>query len=51
VARRRGRYLRVEVDDADGALLGYGNPFWLLNRRAQVAVPRARRLHGQALSS
>ena len=45
VARRQGRYLRVEVDDADGVLLGYGNPFWVLNRRARVAVPRARRLH------
>ena len=50
VARRRGRYLRVEVDDADGVLLGYGNPFWVLNRRAQVSVPRARRLHGKAWS-
>ena len=48
VARRQGRYLRVEVDDADGVLLGYGNPFWVLSRRARVAVPRARRLHDKA---
>ena len=44
VARRHGRYLRVEVEDANGVLLGYGNPFWVLSRRARVAVPRARRL-------
>ncbi len=50
VARRQGRYLRVEVHDADGVLLGYGNPFWVLNRRARVAVPRARRLDDKAWS-
>lgn len=48
VARRQGRYLRVEVHDADGVLLGYGNPFWVLSRRARVAVPRARRLQDTA---
>jgi hypothetical protein len=44
VARRQGRYLRVEVVDADGVLIGYGNPFWVLPPRARVAVPPARRL-------
>lgn len=50
MARRQGRYLRVEVHDADGVLIGYGNPFWVLNRRARVAVPRARRLDGKAFT-
>jgi hypothetical protein len=48
VARRQGRYLRVEVHDTDRVLLGYGNPFWVLSRRARVAVPRARRLQDKA---
>ena len=50
MARRQGRYLRAEVHDADGVLLGYGNPFWVLNRRARVVVPHARRLDGTAWS-
>ncbi|MFD2081593.1 CehA/McbA family metallohydrolase domain-containing protein [Actinopolymorpha cephalotaxi] len=44
LGRNNGRYLRVEVRDAAGILLGFGNPVWLLSPRDDVEVPRARRL-------
>lgn len=37
--RSSGVYLRVEVRDDDGVLLGYGNPLWLLPADADVTVP------------
>ncbi|MGW0229452.1 hypothetical protein ACWDWO_14135 [Actinopolymorpha singaporensis] len=42
--RNNGRYLRVEVRDAAGILLGFGNPVWLLSPHDDVNVPSARRL-------
>jgi hypothetical protein len=44
VERGPGRYLRVEVYDASGVLIGFGNPVWLLPRDAVAVVPAARRL-------
>ena len=41
-----GSYLRVEVHDADGLLLGFGNPFWLLPSGSPVDVPESRLLRG-----
>jgi len=41
-----GSYLRTEVHDADGLLLGFGNPFWLLPSDAPVNVPAGRDLRG-----
>ncbi|HVX44517.1 MAG TPA: hypothetical protein VHC49_11560 [Mycobacteriales bacterium] len=42
--RGGGRYLRIEVYDKDGALLGFGNPFWLLPADTDIAIPERRRL-------
>ena len=39
-----GSYLRVEVHDADGLLLGFGNPFWLLPPDSPLDVPAGREL-------
>lgn len=41
-----GSYLRVEVHDAEGLLLGFGNPFWLLPHDSGVPVPADRDLRG-----
>lgn len=42
--RQNGRYIRVEVYDSSGALLGAGNPMWLLPEGEDVEIPDARRL-------
>ncbi|MBF8189741.1 hypothetical protein ITP53_29210 [Nonomuraea sp. K274] len=42
--RQNGRYLRVEVHDSSGALLGAGNPLWLLPAGEDIEIPKARRL-------
>lgn len=42
--RQNGRYLRVEVYDSSGVLLGAGNPLWLLPAGADIQIPNARRL-------
>lgn len=42
--RGTGRYLRIEVYDRSGSLLGLGNPFWLLPAATDIAVPERRRL-------
>jgi len=39
-----GTYLRVTVRDAGGAVVGVGNPIWLLPRAPAGGVPRARAL-------
>ncbi len=41
-----GSYLQVEVHDADGLLLGFGNPFWMLPAGSSVEVPEGRVLRG-----
>ena len=46
LTRGVGSYLRVEVHDADGLLLGFGNPFWLLPPGSAVDVPAGRDLRG-----
>lgn len=42
--RQGGRYIRVEVYDSSGVLLGTGNPLWLLPAGDDVEIPAARRL-------
>lgn len=42
--RQGGRYIRVEVYDSSGVLLGAGNPLWLLPAGDDVEIPAARRL-------
>lgn len=42
--RQDGRYIRVEVYDSSGVLLGAGNPMWLLPAGEDVEIPNARRL-------
>jgi hypothetical protein len=41
--RGDGSYLRVEVRDASGTLIGFSNPVWVLPTDADVEVPPARR--------
>ena len=38
-----GRYLRVEVRDAAGALVGFSNPVWLLREEPPGGIPAERR--------
>jgi hypothetical protein len=42
--RQGGRYIRIEVYDTSGVLLGAGNPLWLLLPNQDVEIPHARRL-------
>ena len=42
--RDGGSYLRVEVYDSAGVLLGFGNPLWVLPTDADVEIPHTRRL-------
>jgi hypothetical protein len=42
--RNGGSYLRVEVYDSAGVLLGFGNPLWVLPTEANVDIPKSRRL-------
>ncbi|MGA8115488.1 MAG: hypothetical protein WCA46_17635 [Actinocatenispora sp.] len=44
VPRGTGHYLRTEVYDATGLLLGFSNPVWVLPPDAVVDVPARRRL-------
>lgn len=43
--RKNGQYLRTEVYDSSGVLLGFSNPFWLLPTDRNINIPPARRLH------
>lgn len=47
LGRGAGAYLRVEVHDPVGRVIGFGNPLWLLDPSAPVAVPAARRFGGR----
>ena len=38
------RFVRAQVVSSAGALLGSGNPVWLLREQPPVAIPAARRL-------
>lgn len=42
--RNGGSYVRVEVYDSTGVLLGFGNPLWVLPTHADVDIPKSRRL-------
>lgn len=42
--RENGRYLRVEVYDSSGVLLGFGNPLWVVPTGDDIDIPVARRL-------
>lgn len=44
LGRGVGSYLRVEVRDAAGLLLGFGNPVWLLPHDSPLDVPAGRLL-------
>ncbi|MQA85780.1 MAG: hypothetical protein GEV03_14455 [Streptosporangiales bacterium] len=41
-----GRYLRVQVRDASGEIVGVGNPVWLLREEPPAGVPSERLLLG-----
>jgi hypothetical protein len=39
-----GSYVRATVRDADGRLVGFGNPLWVLPAEPPSGVPAARRV-------
>ena len=44
VALTPGSYLRAEVRSADGALVGFSNPVWVLGSEPATGIPANRRL-------